>query len=113
MIIDVDETLRKDMEFIPKCNRQWLEMVRKHFKIVFLSNGKDIKIQQYCDDKGIIYISMAFKPLSIGFKKACKKINVKPENVLVVGDNLIDDIFGAKKNKMKTIEVRDVEEDER
>ena len=113
VIIDVDETLRKDMKFIPKCNQEWLEMVTKHLKVVVLSNGRDNKIQQYFEERGITYIPIAFKPLKFGFQKACKIIETEPEKVLVIGDHLIDDIYGGKKNKMKTIEVRDVEEDER
>lgn len=112
IIIDVDETLRKDMKVIPKCNQEWLEMVMKHLKVVALSNGRDNKIKEYCEKQGITYISNAWKPLSFGFKKACKTIDTEPEKVLVIGDQLIDDIYGGKRNKMKTIEVRDVEEDE-
>ena len=112
IIIDVDETLRKDMKVIPKCNQEWLEMVMKHLKVVAVSNGRDDKIKDYCEKQGITYISNAWKPLNFGFKKACKIINTEPEKVLVIGDNLVDDIYGGKKNKMKTIEVRDVQEDE-
>ena len=112
VIIDVDETLRKDMKVIPKCNQEWLEMVMKHLKVVALSNGRDNKIKDYCEKQGITYISNAWKPLSFGFKKACKTIDTEPEKVLVIGDQLIDDIYGGKRNKMKTIEVRDVKEDE-
>ncbi len=112
VIIDVDETLRKDMKVIPKCNQEWLEMVMKHLKVVAVSNGRDDKIKDYCEKQGITYISNAWKPLSFGFKKACKIIDTEPEKVLVIGDHLIDDIYGGKRNKMKTIEVRDVEEDE-
>ena len=63
IIIDVDETLRKDMKVIPKCNQEWLEMVMKHLKVVAVSNGRDDKIKDYCEKQGITYISNAWKPL--------------------------------------------------
>ena len=47
------------------------------------------------------------------FIKACEKMGVEPEKVLVIGDSLFDDIHGGRKNKMKTMLVKTVEEDER
>ena len=47
------------------------------------------------------------------FLKACEKMNVKPENVLAIGNSLFDDIYGGKRNKMKTALVKEVEDNER
>ena len=40
-------------------------------------------------------------------------MRVSPEHVLMVGDNLFDDIYGGKRNNMKTALITDVEHDER
>lgn len=113
IIIDVDETLRKDMNNIPKCNREWLEMVAKHLKIIILSNGKDDKIEEFFETRGINYIYLAHKPLKKNFLRACEKISVDPKKVVVVGDGIFQDIHGGNKNNMKTIQVHEVEDDER
>ena len=113
MIIDVDETLRKNSKEIPRCNQDWLEMVAKHFKIVILSNGLDREMKTYFEGLGIKYIPLAFKPGPFGFTKACKSMGLKPKNVVMVGDHIVDDIFGAKINGLKSIEVNDVKDDER
>lgn len=113
IIIDVDETLRKDMNSIPKCNREWLEMVAKHLKIIILSNGKDDKIEEFFETRGINYIYLAHKPLKKNFLRACEKISVDPKKVVVVGDGIFQDIHGGNKNNMKTIQVHEVEDDER
>lgn len=42
IILDVDETLRKEMRNIPKCNQDWIESLKG--KIIVLSNGIDRKI---------------------------------------------------------------------
>ena len=110
IILDVDETLRKNMQMIPKCNQEWIDIVKKHLKIIVVSNGSDTKVGQFFEERNIDYITMAFKPLKSGFKKACKKMEVNPENVLVVGDDLFDDIYGGKRMKMKTALVQDVVE---
>ena len=40
-------------------------------------------------------------------------MNLPPDKVLVVGDRVFDDIYGGKRNNMKTALVKSVEEDER
>ena len=112
VIIDVDETLRKDMKDMPKCNKEWLGSLKGELKVVILTNGIDKELGKYFKSQDIDYIDFAMKPLKRNFKKACNKMDVKPENVLVIGDDLFDDIHGGQKNKMKTILVKNVEDDE-
>ena len=47
IILDVDETLRKEMKDIPKCNKEWIESLKCKLKVIIVSNGKDQKIEQY------------------------------------------------------------------
>lgn len=113
IILDVDDTLRKEMKNIPKCNQDWIESLRGKIKIIILSNGIDKEIEKYFQEKGIDYIGFAHKPLKKNFLKACEKMDVSPDKVLVVGDSLLDDIYGGKRIKMRTVLVRDVEDCER
>lgn len=113
IILDVDKTLRKNMNKIPKCNQEWIDEIKGQFKIIIVSNGKDCEIKKFFEEKGIDYIGFANKPLKRNFIKACKKMNVEPEKVLVVGDSLFDDIHGGKRNNMKTALVKEVEDEER
>ncbi len=113
IILDVDDTLRKEMREIPKCNQDWIESLREKFKIIVLSNGIDKGIEKYFRERGIDYIGFALKPLKKNFKKACEKMNISPDKVLVIGNDLIDDVHGGKRNKMKTALVKEVEDDER
>lgn len=113
IILDVDETLRKELKNIPRCNQQWIESLQGHLKIIVLSNGVDKKIEMYFKEKGIDYIGFAQKPLKKNFIKACQTMNLSPEKVMVVGDNIIDDIYGGKRNKMKTVLVKKVEDEGR
>lgn len=113
IIIDVDNTLRKNMKEIPPCNKQWIDSLRGELKVTILSNGIDGKIEQYFADQDIDYIQFGLKPLKRNFLKACEKMGASPEHVLMVGDNLFDDIYGGKRNNMKTALITDVEHDER
>lgn len=113
IILDVDETLRREMKDIPKCNKEWIESLNGKIKIIILSNGIDKQIEKYFQEKEIGYIGFAHKPLKKNFIKACKQMNVSPDKVLVIGDSLFSDIYGGKKNKMKTALVKIVDENER
>ena len=113
IILDVDDTLRKEMKDIPKCNKEWIEGLKGKIKVMIVSNGVDRDIEKYFKENGIDYIGFACKPLKKNFLKACEKMNVNPENVLMVGDSLFDDIYGGKRNNMKTALVKEVEDNER
>lgn len=109
IILDVDDTLRKNMNKIPKCNQEWVESLRGKLKVIILSNGMDKEVQSYFSDRGIDYIGFAHKPLKKNFIKACKQMELEPNKVLVVGDGLYSDIYGGKRNNMKTVLVKDVD----
>lgn len=111
IILDVDETLRSDMKPIPEINKKWIETAKQQLKIIVVSNGLDRKVEQYLKTEGIEYIGCANKPLKGSFNKACKKMSIQPEQVLVVGDSLLDDILGGKRSNMKTALVEEVSED--
>lgn len=113
VILDVDDTLRKEMRDIPRCNKEWIESLKDKIKIIIVSNGVDQNIEKYFKESGIDYIEFACKPLKKNFIKACEKMNVNPESVLMVGDSLFDDIYGGKRNRMKTALVKEVEDNER
>jgi len=112
IILDVDSTLRKHMEEIPKCNQQWLDMIKGELKVIVVSNGKDKNIEEELRKRDIDYIGFAFKPLRKNFLRACKKMDLKSEQVLVIGDQLLYDIYGGNRNNMKTARVQDVRDDE-
>lgn len=111
IILDVDETLRKEMKDIPKCNKEWIESLEGKLKVIIVSNGKDKKIEQYFKEIGIDYIGFAHKPLKKNFLKACEKMNLSPDKVMIIGDSLFDDVYGGKRNNMKTALVKDVDEE--
>lgn len=111
VILDVDETLRKEFGNIPKCNDDWIEALRGELKVTILSNGKSEPMKKYFEEKGIDYITFALKPLRKNFLKACEQMQVSPEKVMVIGNELFSDILGGKRNKMKTALVQKVKDD--
>lgn len=113
VILDIDSTLRKNLNSIPKCNQEWIMMLKRELKVIVVSNGIDERAENFFKLQGIEYIGFACKPLKKNFISACEKMEISPERVLVIGDSLWCDIFGGKRNKMKTALVRKVEEEQK
>ena len=112
VILDIDETVRKDMNKIPKCNEEWIDMLKDELKVIVVSNGIDKGIENFFILKGIDYIGFAHKPLKKNFIKACEMLGIAPEKILVIGDSLFSDIYGGKRNNMKTALVKKVDDEE-
>lgn len=112
VILDVDDTLRRDMNKIPKCNQEWIETLKGQLKVIIVSNGKDESMENFFREKGINYIGFAHKPLKKNFIKACEMMRLEPEKVLVIGDRLLDDIHGGNRNNMRTALVKGVDDEE-
>lgn len=113
VILDIDETVRKNMKNIPKCNEEWIDMLQKELKVIVVSNGVDKGIENFFKLKGIDYIGFAHKPFKKNFIKACEKMGIEPEKTLVIGDSLWCDIFGGQRNQMRTALVKNVDDEQK
>ena len=69
------------------------------FEIMIVSNNHMPRIKAFADVLGISYVYRAKKPLKWGLKKALKKTSYKPSEVVFIGDQLMTDVFGAKRMK--------------
>ena len=67
-------------------------------KTIILSNSNKIdKIKKVADALEIEYLSLGLKPLRFGFNKAIMKLNIRPENIAAVGDQIFTDVIGANR----------------
>ncbi len=98
IISDLDKTLiswdsKKDTKQLTK----WLNKMRKAgFDIIVVSNNTEERVREFCSNLNLEYVAEAKKPLTTGFKKALKKLNRKPEEAIILGDQVLTDILGAK-----------------
>ena len=105
VILDIDDTIRFDMNDIPEENDIWLDMITSKIRVIVVSNGIDRKIEAKMKEKGIGYIGYAHKPLKYNFLKACNMLQLSTKQVVVIGDDIISDIYGGNRNNMFTIKV--------
>ena len=112
ILLDVDNTLLDfDLKIVDGL-KDWYEKVKENnIKCIILSNSnKTEKIEKVATLLQIDYIKFATKPFKRGFKMAQRKLNLKPENIAVVGDQIFTDVIGANRSKMHSILVKPLAE---
>lgn len=105
LILDIDNTLIDfDKVLIDGC-KQWCESLKAQgIKMCILSNtNKLYKVKKVAEELELEYIYFAHKPNKNGFIKAMKILELKPENIAVVGDQVFTDVLGGNRRKMFTI----------
>lgn len=101
ILSDLDNTLISYDEYVPtKENLEFLDRLKKiGFEVILLSNNVPSRINKYCKDLDIIGYANARKPLNIGMRKAYKNASkkYKKDEIIVMGDQLMTDIWGANR----------------
>lgn len=105
LILDVDNTLIDYYKNLSVEIIKWAkEMKGQGIKLYILSNTNDKeKVKTVAERLDIPYKHFAMKPLKRGFKYIEKQMNLKPENIAVVGDQLFTDVIGGNRCNMFTI----------
>ena len=114
LIFDVDNTLTKMGSGITKENYEWLIEAKKlGYKICLLSNTINMKkIKKIMIDLDINGLYFAKKPSVKGYEMALNILDLKKEEVIMIGDQLLTDILGANKFGIKSILVKPISKKE-
>lgn len=112
LILDVDNTLIDyDHNLIDGLQEWYKEIKNNNIKACILSNSnKKDKVKATAEKLDIPYIFFGTKPLKRGFKKAMEILQLKNENIAVIGDQIFTDVLGANRCKMKSILVEPISE---
>ena len=110
LILDVDNTLIDYYKNLSEKTITWSrEMQGQGIKMYILSNtNKKGKVEKVAKELEIPYKLFARKPSKQGFIKIQKELNINPENIGVVGDQIFTDVVGGNRCKMFTILVEPV-----
>lgn len=111
IILDIDGTVRKDMDKISDSIIEWMTFMRSEFKMCIVSNGMDKYVKEIADNIGVNYISLACKPMRKSFIIAANNMGLEPENILVIGNEYISDIFGGNRTGMRTAVVKEYDDE--
>lgn len=112
LILDVDNTLIDYDHNLIEGLENWYEKIKSNninACIVSNSNKKE-KVAKVANILEIPYISFGTKPLKRGLKKAAKILNLKANEIAVIGDQIFTDVIGANRCKMMSILVEPISE---
>lgn len=112
VLIDIDNTVMYYDRNLLVGLEEWADELKKlGVKLCVLSNSnhKD-KAEKVSRALNIPYIYFAKKPFKSGFRRAIKLLDEKPQNVAMVGDQILTDVLGANRMKMFSILTKPLEE---
>lgn len=105
IILDIDDTLVPHRHPDPDKNVfEWIDELKKFgIKIILVSNNFKDRVNKFAEKLNLPYISMGLKPLPFGIKRAVKKLGMKLDEILIIGDQIFTDISGANILKIKSV----------
>jgi HAD superfamily phosphatase (TIGR01668 family) len=108
LILDLDSTLiAPKSAFISDQASAWLERARKKFVVAVASNNKnELYLDKVREMLNIRIIGKARKPSRKAFKRLLEEFDLTAQQIAVVGDRPLTDIWGGQRAGMKTILVR-------
>ena len=78
--------------------KNFFKKLKKDFKVYIISNTiNKNKIKEFSSKCDVEYVMFALKPLSRGFRKLNEDKKYKNEEICMVGDQLLTDVYGSKK----------------
>lgn len=110
LIFDIDNTLVHHGDTATKEVEQlFVHLKEIGFKSIFLSDNSRERVENFNASIQIPYIFEAGKPDPSPFKKAISILGVKPEQAIVIGDQIFTDILGANRASIPSILVHYIE----
>ncbi|SDH46619.1 hypothetical protein SAMN05192534_10612 [Alteribacillus persepolensis] len=112
IITDLDNTLVEwnRPEATPEL-LDWMYFVKQQgFQVTIVSNNNKARVSAFCEPTGIKFIHSAKKPMAKAFNKACKQMGLRKSEVVVIGDQVMTDVFGGNRAGFYTILVVPVAE---
>jgi HAD superfamily phosphatase (TIGR01668 family) len=112
ILLDVDNTLvRWKTEDCPPGILDWLAKAKEMgFNLCLLSNTKNpTRLGRISELLGIPVVRGRFKPSRAMYRLALIKFQTKPENAVMVGDQMMTDVLGANRSGIDAIWVQRME----
>ncbi len=105
IITDLDNTLVAwDVKDATPDIIKWFKQMEDHnIKVTIISNNKEERVRIFSEPLATPFVFSARKPLTKSFKKAAREMNLKKEEVVVIGDQILTDVLGGNRAGFHTI----------
>ena len=114
LIFDVDNTIATMGKSITEGCYEWIKEAKElGYKICILSNSINLKkVKKIMTDLDVLGLCFAKKPSTKGFEMARNLPGLKKEEVMMMGDQVFTDVWGAKRFGIKSILVNPINKKE-
>lgn len=113
ILFDIDNTLvPHGAGATPEVINFLRRLLTKGFRIGLISNNDEERVLRFNRDLGLPYLAKAGKPKRRGFLALVRRLGLKPDAVIFVGDQIFTDIAGAGRAGLYTILVQPMDRDE-
>lgn len=111
LILDIDNTLTTHDNPIPNDGvAAWLSLMQDSgMKMIVLSNNSKERVEPFAKVLGLDFISNGKKPLHSGFKRCEEALGISCQDLCMIGDQLLTDIWGGRMAGCKTVLVRPIQ----
>ena len=83
---------------------EWFKKVKEiGFQLIIVSNNQLERVSKFATPLDIEYVHEARKPSNAPFRKAMKMMNLQPEQTVVVGDQMLTDVYGGNRLGLYTV----------
>lgn len=109
ILLDVDNTLLPwRSEDIPQTTLDWVAQAKIFgFDLCILSNTRHpARLRRLAEKLGIEFLLGRFKPSRQMYRAALQKYKRKPEEAIMIGDQLVTDVLGANRSGIEAIWVK-------
>ncbi|WP_018752632.1 YqeG family HAD IIIA-type phosphatase [Paenibacillus sanguinis] len=105
IITDLDNTLvgAKAPLATPELIAWFAKVKENGFKLVIVSNNNLNRVSVFASPLNIEFVHAARKPSGAAFRRAVGMMELKPEETVVIGDQLMTDVFGGNRQGLFTV----------
>ena len=105
---DLDNTLVTwDNKDANKKLKIWLDDLRKNnIQLVIISNNTDTRVSRVAEELNVDYQAWSLKPLPRGINSALKKYDLKKEQMIMIGDQIMTDVIASNFAGVRSILVK-------
>lgn len=82
----------------------WFELVKKiGFKLIIVSNNQLARVSAFAIPLDIQFVHQARKPSNAPFRKAMKLMGISNTETIVIGDQMLTDVYGGNRLGLLTV----------
>ncbi|MBT2288768.1 YqeG family HAD IIIA-type phosphatase [Paenibacillus albidus] len=82
----------------------WFQKVKElGFKLIIVSNNNMDRVSRFATPLDIEFVHQARKPSNAPFRRALKQMELQPEQTIVVGDQMLTDVYGGNRLGLYTV----------